>query len=433
MNNDILTKIEQTPFADTHEHFFREKARLAGAAQIDTLALVHDFSIFFTWYGDFISAGMPAAEHDRFLKPGVDPGEKWRLIAPFYESVRNTGYFRAVHESVRLLYAEDGLDESTYARISDKVAAGVQPGFYQRILKDVAHIAHAQVGSVEDILPVEMEYPGLLYSEFNIDAMTTNVSRATIETLLERTGLGVSSLADWHGVIDWAFAKHAPAAVALKSTAAYSRRLDIAPTPAELAAPAFARCLSEPDNISPPERKLLEDHLFHYCMGKAQEYRLPVKLHTGYHTGAGYMRLHDVRKNPSDMCALLQRYPQINFIIMHISYPYQDETIALAKHYANAYIDLCWAWILNPSVCVRFLKDFLMAAPANKILTFGGDYGAVENVPGHARIARLGLAQALTELTEEGWLCEEELEPLIRRLMIGNAEALFDYTVRPAG
>jgi len=88
---------------------------------------------------------------------------------------------------------------------------------------------------------------------------------------------------------------------------------------------------------------------------------------------------------------------------------------------------MCWAWILNPPACVRFLKEFLMAAPANKLLSFGGDYGAVENVPGHARIARLGLSQALSELADEGWLREKTLEPLIGRLMIGNAEELFGY------
>ena len=63
---------------------------------------------------------------------------------------------------------------------------------------------------------------------------------------------------------------------------------------------------------------------------------------------------------------------------MHIDYPYQDEAIALAKHYSNVWIDMCWAWIINPAAGVRFLKEFIMAAPASKVLTFGGDYRPVE-------------------------------------------------------
>jgi hypothetical protein len=73
------------------------------------------------------------------------------------------------------------------------------------------------------------------------------------------------------------------------------------------------------------------------------------------------------------------------------------------------------------------VKEFLGAAPACKLLTFGGDYGPVEMVPGHASIARQGLAQALGELTEEGWLAEGELPDLVDRLMRGNAGEIFDY------
>jgi len=76
---------------------------------------------------------------------------------------------------------------------------------------------------------------------------------------------------------------------------------------------------------------------------------------------------------------------------------------------------------------VRFVKEFLMAAPANKLLTFGGDYMPVELVPGHARLARRGLAQALAELVEEGWLTSGEVPDLVERLMRGNARELFDY------
>ena len=113
------------------------------------------------------------------------------------------------------------------------------------------------------------------------------------------------------------------------------------------------------------------------------------------------------------------------FVLMHIGYPYQDEFIALAKHYHNAYIDMCWAWIINPVAGVRFLKEFLLGAPANKIFTFGGDYITVETIYGHSRIARLGIAQALSELVEEGWIALEETRSLIERIMRGNAQDVF--------
>jgi len=120
-------------------------------------------------------------------------------------------------------------------------------------------------------------------------------------------------------------------------------------------------------------------------------------------------------------------HPTARFVIMHITYPYQDEAIVLAKHYPNAYIDLCWAWIINPVASVRFVKEFLKAAPANKLFTFGGDYTLVEMVPGHARMARQGLAQAVSELVDEGWVESRDVHDLVERLMRGNAHEVFDY------
>jgi len=106
------------------------------------------------------------------------------------------------------------------------------------------------------------------------------------------------------------------------------------------------------------EMKALQDHLFRRCVRKAVEYRLPVKLHTGYYAGNSYMQLDRVSQNPAHLCVLLQDFPDATFDIFHIGYPYQEEMIALAKHYPNACVDMCWAWIINPEACVRFLRDY---------------------------------------------------------------------------
>jgi hypothetical protein len=135
--------------------------------------------------------------------------------------------------------------------------------------------------------------------------------------------------------------------------------------------------------------------------------------------------LERLRQNAGDLCPLLQDFPDTKFVLMHIGYPYQDEFIALAKHYPNAYVDMCWAWIINPAASVRFLKEFLLAAPASKLFPFGGDYVSVECVYGHCRIARQGITQALSELVDEGWIALEETPALIERILRGNAHEIF--------
>lgn len=101
---------------------------------------------------------------------------------------------------------------------------------------------------------------------------------------------------------------------------------------------------------------------------------------------------------------------------MHIGYPYQGEFIALTKHYRHVSLDLRWAWIINPAAGVRFVTEYLLAAPASKLFIFGGDYIPVEVVYGHSCLVRRGLAQALTELVEESWIALEETPELIERL-----------------
>jgi predicted TIM-barrel fold metal-dependent hydrolase len=144
------------------------------------------------------------------------------------------------------------------------------------------------------------------------------------------------------------------------------------------------------------------------------------------------MPLERVSQNLKDLCPILNDFPNTQFVLMHICYPYQDELIALAKHYPNVYVDLCWAWIVNPAATTRFVKEFLMAVPANKLFTFGGDYTAVENVVGHAEIARHGLSLALNGLVNEGWLTEQEALALVDPLMRGNALNTFHITEKTA-
>ena len=38
----------------------------------------------------------------------------------------------------------------------------------------------------------------------------------------------------------------------------------------------------------------------------------------------------------------------MDFDIFHIGYPYQQTLSALAKNFANVYIDMCWAHIISP-------------------------------------------------------------------------------------
>ncbi len=124
-----------------------------------------------------------------------------------------------------------------------------------------------------------------------------------------------------------------------------------------------------------------------------------------------------VQGHPAAACELCRVSPQSTFVFMPSCYPYYEELIRIAKDYTNAYVDMCWRWILNPIAAKDFLKKYLVSAPANKLFTFGGEYFVVEPVLGHAWIARQGIALSLCELVEGGWLSLEDALGLVDRIM----------------
>jgi predicted TIM-barrel fold metal-dependent hydrolase len=420
----IQEAIQSTRFVDTHEHLLEERTRLAGPGA-HNLQPCDDAALLFNHYAanDLWSAGMPVEEYRQFFSPNVDPADKWRLVEPYWRRSRHTGYLQAVEESLWALFGIERLDSTAFGHVTEAMRGMVAPGFYRRILHDAAGVEVCQVNSLENPVP-ETQYPDLLQQDLSIVGFSTGLNPDVAARWGQISGRSFDSLVDWHEIIDWAFTTYGPRVDAVKSQAAYARRLNYEDVSAENAKPLYNRMLGG-DALGEGERKALEDHLMRYCITKAGDHRLPVKLHCGYYAGNDRMPLDRVQRNAADICPLLVDFPNVSFVLMHIGYPYQDEYVALTKHYRNVTIDLCWAWIINPAATVRFVKEFLVAAPANKLLTFGGDYATVENIVGHAAIARRGLGQALSELVAEGWLDEADALDLVEPLMRGNARELF--------
>jgi predicted TIM-barrel fold metal-dependent hydrolase len=423
----IFRNVFQTSFVDTHEHLPDEKDRLSS----DYYSYGNrsdDWSIIFGLYLDSAlqSAGMPDKNYRDFFSPAVDPLKKWTLLEPFWPSVKNTGDGQAVDIAIKQLYGVEELSAKTVKQVQAGYEQVRRPGFYKHILCDLAKIESCQVNSGDGFR--QSATPLLLMQDIGIVGMFAGPN---LEHYKKPTGINVTSLSDWHRVIDWWFDKYGKFAVAVKSQDAYERNIDYEMVPAEKTEPIFKKRLSE-QPLTPQEKKTLEDHLFWYAVNKAAESNLPVKLHTGYYAIWGdkkpRMPLSRVSQNAAAATDLCRLSPQTRFVFMHICYPYYEEMISIAKHYPNAYVDMCWAWIINPLAAKDFLKKYLVTAPANKILTFGGDYSPVEPVLGHAVLARRGIALALSELAEEGWLSLDNAMDLVDPIMNGNAREIFSLS-----
>ncbi|MBN1818928.1 MAG: amidohydrolase family protein [Sedimentisphaerales bacterium] len=415
----LFAKIFQTPLIDTHEHLIEESERLQARRRRGDN---DDWSFLLSHYldSDLLTCGMPQDVYDRFFSADVDPVDKWKILEPYWPHVRSTGYGMAVEIAVQQLYDVPQLSKETVKRVAAGYDRVRKKGFYHDILRKQARIESCQVNCLSEPFK-ESEMPQLLMQDISIIGM---LSGPNIDGYAKPAGIEVKTLSDWYRVMDWWFAAYGPYAVAVKSQHAYGRDIDHIRVPAEAAEPIFAKRL-EGKSLDGQENKTLQDHLFWCAVDKAAAAGLPVKLHTGYYAGQNSMPLSRLIHNPGSATALCRAAPDAQFVFMHICYPYYEEILSVAKQWTNAYIDMCWSWIINPVAAKDFLKKYLVTAPANKILTFGGDYIPVEPVLGHAVIARRGIALALSELVEEGWITLDRAVELTDKIMHQNARELF--------
>ena len=156
----------------------------------------------------------------------------------------------------------------------------------------------------------------------------------------------------------------------------------------------------------------------------ATQYRLPFKIHTGYY--AGNDRMPVSRISAGNMCELLAAYPQAKFVLMHIAYPYNNELVALAKQYRNVWVDLCWAWSIDPYSSRDFLRRFIHTVPINKLFAFGGDTQWPSSALAYAIQARREIGKALTAEINEGYLTEKQAMTIADKIMHDNQYDCFD-------
>jgi len=118
-------------------------------------------------------------------------------------------------------------------------------------------------------------------------------------------------------------------------------------------------------------------------------------------------------------------YPRVQFDIFHLSFPYQEELVALARSFPNVYADFCWAFTISPAVSLRMIDEFLDAVPINKIFLFGGDCKHPELTYAQAKLARQSAARALARRVEVGWCTEQEALTIGKALLYDNAARLY--------
>lgn len=421
MNNKfeiINDHVNQIELIDTHEHLIEESARLNC---VKPFIQCDDWTTILGLYTkfDFVSSGMTLKETELISYQEIPPFEKWKIIQPYWNRIKYTGYGQVIQHTISDLYGISELQKKSIPELQEKYLNYRKKGFYKETLKR-ANIKYCIVNPPGRPFN-ETELPDLLYQD--IDAM--GMIKMDFERLNENIVPKITGLTDWLEIINWWFNKYVDNAVGVKIGIAYFRRLNFNKTAVETANPLFSKKI-EGKKLSEAEEKTLQNYLFWYVVDLANKNNLPVKFHTGFQAMNNFMNLENVMFNPVDCANLCRLSPDTKFIFFHISYPYYEPMIALAKHYSNAIIDMCWSWTINPIASIDFLKKFIMTSPINKLMVFGGDDLYVENLIGHAKIARKGISIALSELVKDKWITERDAIEIAERIMWKNIEDIYE-------
>jgi uncharacterized protein len=403
---------------DTHEHLNKE-AEWVDNGPGDVLADL--FSNYVP--ADFIAARVNSKALQR-LTDVKDPDleGRWNGVKDAWDAIRLTGYGEAVRLIAKHVYDIDEISGEAARKAAPKLQALRKPGERLRLLRDVAKLEHTQTDHF--VWPSLPDKSGPEFFLYDLSWRGFCNGEIDSEGLAKETGTTIYHLRDLRAAMDQLFAKYGKTAVAVKAQHAYSRTLNWEERTDADAERALQAVLKDPKGVSTADRLCLGDWCWSRGIELAIQYNRPFKIHTGYYAGNGVMPVD--RIPAGNLCALLKRYPEARFVLMHIAYPYSGELIALVKHYRNAYADLCWAWSIDPHSSVDFVRRYLHAAPANKLFAFGGDTRWPTSAYAYALQARKWLTRALEAEVKDGELKESQAIKLAQRLMQKNQHDCFD-------
>ena len=145
-----------------------------------------------------------------------------------------------------------------------------------------------------------------------------------------------------------------------------------------------------------------------------------------FHTGLGDTDINLVKANPAYMQALISAFPQVDFVILHSSYPYTREAGYLAANYVNAWLDIGEVFpMLSRSGEETVIRQALELTPSSKILWSTDGHFYPETYHLANRQFRDAFSRVLTSYVAEGDLTVAQAVNVAVDIMFWNSNALY--------
>ena len=426
---ELCEYIFTLPIIDTHEHLpSTEELR-----DRDTDILKEYLSHYYN--RDLISAGLSMRDYQTIIEAKVPILEKWNLVEPYWQVSRYTGYGRCLDIAARDLYGISEISGKNIERLNEEFLKTLAGGHFHRVLKERCRISK----SLLCVETMEKEYDplnersihcdrDLFVPVYIVNPLIHPESWTEIERIERESGIRITSFSRWEQAVQ-AIVNRAvqEGSFILKNSLAYVRSLHYECATRSEAEEDFNRVFDTKYFPIWHQRpivtsKSFQDYMFHFILDIANQQNLVFQIHTGIQEGSGN---HLANSNPEALTNLFIRYPDVDFDIFHIGYPYQNVITVLAKNFPNVYIDMCWSHIVSPNASMQALIEWVDTVPLNKISAFGGDFLFVDGVYGHQYLARQDVAKALAQKIDEGLFDIEKAGKIAAMLFYDNPKRIF--------
>ncbi len=414
----IFDYVSSLEIIDTHEHLPGREEYIDQNTDILKEYLIHYFST------DLKSSGLSNEDFKTVVDSSKPLMERWKLVEPYWENCRYTGYGRAIDYTVQGLYGIERFDGTTIEELNKLFLEARKNHPYEKVLKEKCNIriCIADNGDLES----DRRY---FTPAFRLDPYIYLHNIAQMNEMSEQAGMVVTCFDDWlelaESMIERAIAR---GVTVFKSGLAYDRPIYYERVDYAQAEKAFNEIFNSSHKPDWSTKELIagrafQDYMMHYMLSIINKHGLTVQFHTGIQEGNGNVLANS---NPTLLNNLFLMYKNIKFDIFHISYPYQYEAIALCKMFPNVYVDMCWAHIISPNSSMAFLSEFIDAVGINKISAFGGDYCMVDTVYGHQLMARQNVSRVLARKVDDGVFDVEQACKIAKKVFFDNPVKIFD-------
>ena len=387
---------------------------------------------------DLVTAAGPMGIGETYLPP-QDARDFTKRFFKLWRACRFTGYCKATElacqELLGLKYTEENATAVNNA-IKKLIGKNARAS-YSKIIRDRANIRWLIKDSINQ--PEEtaetLYPPQFVRFNYRDDYLLTIRSRADIVERERRWKRSIQSVSELVTGLNESISSclDTGKVTCFKIGVPYYRSLAFTEPSLHEAEVAFGRLMNvvagitldpgpgggviQQSRVSAEELRPLQDCLVHEYVRRAEAEDLGVQVHTG-HLAGNSKTLNNI--SAMDMVPFIMRYPRVRFDLFHAGWPYTEEHAVIGKEFPNVWLNLCWAWSMNPIAMEQVLDSWLASVPHKKIFAYGGDTWSPICEYGYAQQARIGIARVFEKWIDRGDMTIKDAKEVATDIMLRN-------------